>query len=149
MPNYRFQQSIAFDGAGNLLTLTPTQPIVSFVADDAYSISGWIYPTNLTGDQAILAIDTTLEPNGLIFGLQNGKLALTTLESGAQNELVSTGSSLVLNQWQHVGVSVANTGGNGRSVSFYLNGVLDDSDSYTAANFDLATLPDLLIGGAY
>jgi len=97
-----------------------------------FTISAWIKPTNLTGVGTIIS--------------QQGSYALKRVGSAlylttpAVKDHISSGITLVANQWQHIAVSFQPGAVGG--ANFYLNGVF--KNSVTASALSSSTYPTLL-----
>lgn len=123
-----------------------------------YSVGAWIYPTAwpVSGDAYIHNIfcdeaagnNTTfcfrIGSQGLLSLRQ--RCALAAYVTTGANDLEST-TDLQLNRWTHCMVTADNSGAT-KTVKFYINGVLDRTQTYTGtvvngtAGFQIASSPD-------
>ncbi len=100
------------------------------------SIEAWVYPTAVTGDQAIVAKGDATNV-GFYFGIQ-ATTAKLFIRFGNGVSVNTTGTSIPVNTWSHVACTW--TGGAGNyTVSFYLNGALNGSTSLNTGSWNITT----------
>lgn len=112
---------------GNALELNPSGPADrQFVLVDhhplldlsgsSFTVSAWVFPTNLTGTQIMLSKDATTDEIDYQLGLNGGQPFFST-HNGPST--VSSPASIPLNQWSHIaGVKNTATG----EIALYVNG---------------------------
>ena len=112
------------------------------------SIECWIYPTSFTSGNGyptgIIGSYDAVSANGRwILGCPESagttaKLRFTyTTSTGSQDELNTTGSPIVLNQWNHIAVTIDATTNTNTTIKLFANGVLQDT--FTGKNFTTQT----------
>ncbi len=90
-----------------------------------FTVAAWIYPTELSGVQRIVATARTESNNGFGFGTSGTDLRFSTF--GVKNYTL-TGVGLQTNRWQHV---AAVMDGN-NAVTFYVDGVKKGTIAHSA-----------------
>jgi subtilisin-like proprotein convertase family protein len=108
------------------------------------SIEAWVYPTAVTGDQAIVA-KGDITNVGFFFGIQ-ASTAKLFIRFGNGVSINTTGTSIPVNQWSHVACTWSGGAGN-YTVSFYLNGALNGSTSLNTGTWNV-TSDSLTIGNS-
>ena len=128
--------STHFDGTGDYLT-APSNAVFTLGTGD-FTIEAWIYPTNSSGTQGVLACADTGSAGDLTFfyNLTSGKV---TLNAYGATAAVST-ASVAVNTWTHVAF-VRSSG----SLKTFLNGTLDNTVAFTG-NF---TKTAFVVGRSY
>lgn len=119
------QQALNFDGANDYVSINTGSNSLS----GTFSIEGWFYPTNLTGDKLLWGsrqptehgFDVKFTGSTLIHGdIGNGSNWLTTTADATV--------SLTINTWYHVAYVVTPT-----TYTIYLNGDQVGSGSYASS----------------
>ncbi len=98
------------------------------------SIEAWVYPTAVTGDQAIVAKGDATNVN-FYFGIQ-ATTAKLFIRFGNGVSVNTTGTSIPVNTWSHVACTWSGGAGN-YTVSFYLNGALNGSTSVNTGSWNV------------
>jgi hypothetical protein len=120
-----------------------TSADLSFPGTQSYTLEGWIYPTDVSGEKCILA-----KYNGgvgvaeYLLSINQGKLQ--SFRQGMAQPLVSN-TTLQANQWYYVTTTY---NGSTKTLSLYINGLLDGTPvtaTSSMAAYDLS----LLIGARY
>jgi len=119
-------QCYEFDGTNYMNVTAPS-------VNNTFSISAWVYLTDVTTEQQIISSETSVYEGCLLAGSN-----LIGFVAHGSNNYVNTSATLSTNTWYHV-TCVSN----GYESKIYLNGVLQN----TLTNSNLGTLStDLLIG---
>jgi len=136
---YNSSGAYVFNGSNCMVNETPSLP-----TRNSLTMAAWIYPTGYPAS----------EYNGIIgWGLKNwinsspafavkddGELKFYNWIDNMSNAATSTGANVVLNEWNHVAVTV-----NDREVKFYVNGSFIDSGALPTS-LNLANSDDLTVG---
>ncbi|MFH1014129.1 MAG: LamG-like jellyroll fold domain-containing protein, partial [Thermoplasmatota archaeon] len=126
--NGKYNGAFQFDGSNDLINVSAIQ------YGQAFTVSTWIKPTawGTSGDQYIHNIFANEQSEGSTFSFRIGskglsslrqKIAIAIYQGGGANDYESN-SNLVLDTWQHVAATW-----DGSNVRFYINGVLDRTQS--------------------
>jgi hypothetical protein len=133
---------IAFDGSGDYLTASSNAGF-AFGSGD-FTVEAWVRPTTLSlAYDFAMVFDTRAvagSPNqGILVAFTNATGVWIFYES-TQNAIITTSSSAVVNQWQHIALSRSST-----TWRFFVDG----TQSGTLTNgANLGTFQPLLIGTA-
>lgn len=125
-----------FDGTGDYLTASSSANFTLGTGD--FTIEAWIYPTNSSGTQGVLACADTGSAGDLTFfyNLTAGKVTLNAYGGTA----AASTASVPINAWTHVAFSRASG-----SLKTFLNGTLDNTTAFTG-NF---TKTAFVVGRSY
>ncbi|SEH55887.1 MULTISPECIES: LamG domain-containing protein [unclassified Leifsonia] len=119
--------ALSLSGATNSWVDIPTTAIDTSAS---YTVSAWVQPSTVTGNQTFASIDgTTISP--FYLQLSAGKLTLTerSSDSTASTATQVVGPAAVAGTWyQLVGVYDATAG----TIKLYVNGVLQGTTAYTS-----------------
>lgn len=115
-----------FPGQGAITV--PASPSLAMPANAPFSLTAWVKPDQLTGDQAIFA------RGAMIVGLNNGAPYVALGGASAQ-----AGAALKQGEWSHVGIVA-----DGKTVKIYINGVEAGAASAALPGVD----GPITIGGA-
>ena len=122
---YNTNWSNFFDGSGDYLTVsaTSTQLIQqsTLTSTSTFTVESWVYPIASSGTSnagiVIGDMQATGSGNHWSFGLNNSNLITFYWYDGAQK--TCSGSSVSLNTWSHIAVSISSG-----SIKLFINGVL-------------------------
>ena len=119
--------ALALNGASNSWVDVPTTAIDTSAS---YTVSAWVQPSNLSGNQTYASIDgTNISP--FYLQLSAGKLTLTERSSDSTSASYTQviGPTAVAGTWyQLIGVYDATAG----TIKLYVNGVLQGTSAYTS-----------------
>ena len=131
--------SVYFDGTGDYLSYADSASLRIGTSD--FTIEGWFYATNVTGQRGIIAKGPNAATTGWeirVNGASGGALAMT------YSSTVLAGSTvLVVNTWYHF--ALVRSGTATGNIKLYLNGVLEGTSS-TARNDDFSQTDAMYIG---
>lgn len=137
--------AIKFDGTDDYVDFG-NRSVLRF--QSSFTVEAWINPAEERGyPLAFMNLSENVK-NGYGFGYENGKLRflIQPLSMPVEEWSELPGAILPLNEWSHVAATY-----DGKTVKFYLNGVLTDSKtiSTNVQSITWSTLPTGLYAGRY
>ncbi|MBP9109195.1 MAG: VCBS repeat-containing protein [Pyrinomonadaceae bacterium] len=131
-------QAFSLDGSDDVVRVEH-QPNLSFASNEPMTAYMWVYPTALTPTHLFSKRSNCFD-SGQSSNYQLGHDSTLGLNLNAGGSVLSTGSVLLLNTWQHVAVTA-----DGATLKLYLNGQQVGS---AAGTLGPETTAPLIIGGA-
>ena len=131
--------SAYFDGTGDYLSIADSASLRIGTSD--FTIEGWFYATNVTGQRGIIAKGPNAASTGWeirINGAVAGELAMTY-----SSTVLSGSTVLATNTWYHF--ALVRSGTASGNIKLYLNGVQEGTSS-TARNDDFSQTDAMYIG---
>ena len=118
--------SALLDGAAGYATFpNSTGPNFGAPIVQQISLEAWVYPTNVTGNFAIINnAKSTAPQNGTDLIIQNGKFLFWVEDTAAGYLQATTTTVFTINNWYHVVATYNGVPGASASVAIYVNGAL-------------------------
>ena len=129
--------SLKFDGKDDIAITASTQLPPFSAAQDGFSLSLWIYPTQWNTHGRIIQRTDNMQSSRFIFILNHEQKAIQFSING--NKAIGSKDSITLNQWQHVAGTY-----DGEMIRVYVNSKLEAETPYTGGLEQ--SISDLLIG---
>jgi len=129
--------SMQFDGTGDYLE-APNSDLFDISSGD-FTIEAWIYPTSVSGTQAICAVyNFSSNRRSYIFYLEDDHIAFIYTTDGQSATIVETIGTISIstNEWTHVAVAKSGT-----SFKSFVNGVEDFSITVSSSFYSNTSDP--------
>jgi len=134
IPVAGFDSALELDGAGYVTIAN--NAAIDFAGSDSFTISMWVKPDALSGNQNLYAQTGDTDQLGFYFGLDDNKVAFTLAKEPGMvylDDFRST-NSVEAGYWNHIAVVKDND-----TVTMYINGVADGAAESIAAGVLTAT----------
>ncbi len=117
--------ALDFDGSNDYVQMANSISLNSYVSTGELTIEFWVKPTNVSGDNTIIAHRNNGNSQGLVFEMIGSNKLACYVRAGGWRAIALY---LTPNTWQHVAVVADATSG----IKGYINGVLMTSKSFNA-----------------
>ena len=135
--------ALEFDGTNDYVEIADTDSLN--VLDGDFTLEAWVNVTSVANSETILSKGNgngNASSDAFIFSIYNGKIALE-LGGTSTSEWQFSSTTVPTNQWVHVAAAFDQSS---MSVTFYLNGEEDGTQTYSLGTLYNADLNPLYIG---